>query len=64
MDELKRNGSGYHDPTAETAMRRYEVEHKRHEDLLEHIFYMCRMAGFSIENRIILRDKRTGKIWR
>ncbi len=64
MDELKRNGSGYVDPTAEQAIKQTDWEAKRHSDLLHHIFYICHTAGFTIEGRIALKDKRTGKVWR
>ena len=28
------------------------------------IFYLCELAGFKIEGRIILVDKESGKVWR
>lgn len=27
-------------------------------------FYLCELAGFEIEGRIILVDKRNGRVWR
>lgn len=27
-------------------------------------FDMCELAGFHLEERIVLRDEQTGKIWR
>ena len=64
MDGLIRNGSGCVDPTAADAIRNVEKENERQHELLMHIFYMCNLAGFSVEGRIVLRDKRTGRIWR
>ena len=32
--------------------------------LLNIIFEICDLAGFSVENRIVLRDKKTGKVWK
>lgn len=64
MNDLKYNGSGCIDPTAEQAIRRADAEKKRHGDLLMHIFYVCNLAGFSVEGRIALKDKRTGKVWK
>lgn len=64
MNNLKINASGCVDPTAEKAIKKVDNEKKRHEDLLKHIYYVCNLAGYSIENRIILQDKKTKRIWR
>lgn len=39
-------------------------EEARYKRLIATIFYICENAGFHIENRIELRDRKTGKIWR
>ena len=36
----------------------------RFHDLLESIFSICERSGFHLEDRIVVKDKRTGKIWR
>ena len=41
-----------------------EFEDTRHKRLLKSIFVLCDLAGFKIENRVVLRDKKTGKVWR
>lgn len=64
MTELKRNDSGYLDPTAEKALRKIDKDNEKHEELLKHIFYVCNLAGFQIEGRIVLRDRKTGRVWR
>lgn len=64
MDELKRNGSGYYDPTAYKAITNVENEGDRFYKLLDTIFNMCDLAGFHLEGRIVLKDKETGKVWR
>lgn len=67
MDELKRNGSGYYDPTAYKAITNIEKEPsdaERFRKLLNAIFVVCDLAGFHVEGRITLRDKKTGKVWR
>ena len=46
--ELSRNGSGYYDPTAYKAMKRVEADEKR----------------YGKEGRIVLTDKKTGKVWK
>lgn len=61
------NGEGYYDPTAYYGMRnvdRKNKERERFHDLLNSIFYLCESAGFEIENRIVLVDKKTGRVWR
>lgn len=64
MDDLKRNGSGYIDHTAESAIRKADKDRERLEKLLDHIFYICGLAGFHVEERLVLRDHKTGKVWR
>lgn len=63
----KYNASGYLDLTAYEAERNIERERKerdRLEKLLSAIFTISDLAGFHVEGRIVLRDKKTGKIWR
>lgn len=69
--ELSRNGSGYYDQTAYKAMKRVEADEKRYGrdyerfyNLLNTIFYICELAGFHVEGRIVLTDKKTGKVWK
>lgn len=58
--ELSRNGSGYFDPTAYKAMKRVEADerkygrdYERFYNLLNTIFYICNLAGFHVEGRIV-----------
>lgn len=37
---------------------------ERFKKLLSTIFYICDLAGFHIEGRLEIRDKKTGKVWR
>lgn len=63
----RRNSSGYMDPTAYEAIRNVEREADseiRFKKLLSTIFYICDLAGFHIEGRLEIRDKKTGKVWR
>lgn len=62
--DLRKNASGCVDPTAYEAMRNLDNEEDRFHKLLHTIFYICELAGFEIEGRIVLTDKRTGRIWR
>lgn len=63
----RRNASGYMDLTAFEAIRNVDREaeaEKRYKKLLSTIFYICDLAGFHIEGRLTIRDKKSGKIWR
>jgi hypothetical protein len=71
--ELKKNSKGYPDPTAYEAIKKVEKSEKelarkqedeRFHKLLNNIFSMCELAGFKLEGRIILKDIKTGRVWR
>lgn len=61
---LNKNGSGCNDPVAGTAIRKVDAERERLTKLLDTIFAVCDIAGFHVEGRIELLDKRTGKVWK
>ena len=61
---MKTNGEGYSDPTAYAAIKNLHKDEKRVSDLIHIIKELCDMQGFSVEERIVLRDNKTGKIWR
>lgn len=63
-NDLKRNASGYIDPTAYEAITNIESENERFKKLLNSIFNICDLADFEIMGRIVLVDKRSGKVWR
>lgn len=63
MKNEKYNASGCKDLTAYKAIENVESE-RRFKKLLAQIFRLCEKAGFHVEGRIVLRDKKTGKIWR
>lgn len=64
MDELKRNGSGYYDPTAWKAIKNVSETNKKVSTVIKTLQSVAHLAGFHIEGRIVLRDKETGEIWR
>ena len=64
FDDLRKNSEGYSDPTAYEAMKNLDRDDERFHKLLHTIFDMCELAGFHLEERIVLRDEQTGKIWR
>jgi hypothetical protein len=62
--DLRKNAEEYSDPTAYEAIKNIDKEDERFHKLLHTIFYICNVAGFEIEGRIVLVDKKTGRIWR
>lgn len=60
----KRNGEGYSDPTACEAIKNIEGDNVRLQKLLTAIFSICDCAGFHVEERIVLKDMKTGKVYR
>ena len=63
-DNPRKYSEGYYDPTAFEALRNINKEDERFHKLLHMIFYLCELAGFDIEGRIVLIDKKTGRVWR
>lgn len=63
-NDIRKNGSGYYDPTAYQAIRNIDADDERFHKLLDTIFAICELSDFHIEERIVIKDKRTGKIWR
>lgn len=62
--DIRKNASGYPDPTAYEVMKKEEMEYKRFQKLLSTLFYICENAGFHIEERLVIKDIRTGRIWK
>lgn len=70
-DDLRRNAEGYSDPTAQKAIENIESTEAysdeniaRFHRLLDAIFSICELSVFHIEGRIVIKDQKTGKIWR
>lgn len=65
--DIRKNAEGYSDPTAYEALKKIDKEKEEDErfhKLLHTLFYICELADFQIEGRIVLTDKRTGRTWR
>lgn len=62
--DLQRNGSGYPDPVAYEAIARADRDQARFEKFLSTIFSIAELSGFHIDERIVVSDKRTGRVWR
>lgn len=63
-NDVKYNGSGYYDPTAYEAIMTLEEEEAAKNRLIKTIRYICELAGFEIENRIILHNTKTDRYWK
>lgn len=67
-NDIRKNGSGYSDPTAYRAIKNVTTptieESDRFHNLLDTLFYITELAGFEIEGRITLKDTMTGRVWR
>lgn len=58
-NDCRRNAEGYSDPTAYEALKNMEQEEERFHKLLDTIFALCELSDFHIEERIVIKDKRT-----
>lgn len=63
-ERMDRNSEGYHDPTPHYSLKKEQLDEERFKRLMATIFYICENAGFHIEERIVIRDVRTGKVYR
>ena len=65
-NDIRRNGSGYYDPTAYNAIKNITntEDSERFYKLLDTIFSICELSDFHLESRLVVKDKRTGKVWR
>ena len=63
-ENSRKNHEGYSDPTAYEAIKNMEVDDERFHKLLNTIFTICELSGFHLEERIVLKDTQTGKVWR
>lgn len=64
--ELRKNAEGYSDPTACEGIKKadYDAEYQRFRKVLGCILRVCELAGYELQEHIVLKDKKSGKIWR
>lgn len=62
--KLMRNQFGYPDPTGYKAVKNMYESDKKLTELIDNIYNLCNKYGFYIEERIVLRDKNTGRVYR
>ena len=63
MDYM-RNHEGYKDPTAGVAMKNIDRDYERFKLLVDTLHKVCKLAGFHIEEKVVLKDLKTGRVWR
>lgn len=68
-DNIYKNMSGYNDPTARAAIQHtdHEIdkgERGRVNEVLSVMRLVASVAGFEVEGRIVLKDKKTCRVWR
>ena len=65
-DNPKKNAEGYLDTTPHKAVKNMEhqKEINRVHKLVHTIVYICNLAGFDVVERIVLKDRKTGKVWK
>lgn len=63
-NDLKRNGAGYSDPTAFEAIKNISEKEKKISQTVRIIKLIADLAGYEVIERIVLKDKKSGEIWR
>lgn len=65
MDDMKRNGSGYIDPTAYQAIKNEDKSRRiLAKKCILTIQNVAHLAGFDIDGRIRLKDHKSGEIYK
>jgi hypothetical protein len=71
IDNPKKNSEGYADPTAYYGTKpivRQERQDKQienaHRQLINSFLSLASLAGFEVEGRIVLRHRKTGRIFK
>lgn len=65
--DVKKNASGCEDPTAYEAIKKIERENREYEryrKFIGCILRICELSGYRLEERLVVKDLRTGKTWR
>lgn len=64
---LHKNSEGYIDPTAYAALKSIindEKSEKKAAYLISVVKFIAKESGFEILNRVVLKDKKTGRIYK
>lgn len=64
MDRYWENGSGYYDPTATEVIENESKRNKEIHDTIQEIKNILKNKDLILIERIVIKDKRTKKIYR
>ena len=62
--ELRKNASGCSDPTAYQAMKNIDDEEEAFKKLFRTLRYICNVAGFEFEGRVVIRLKESRRVYK
>lgn len=63
-NDPRKNASGCSDPTAYQAMKNIDDEEEAFKKLFRTLRYICNVAGFEFDGRIVIRNKESGRVWK
>lgn len=63
-DDMRRNGSGYSDPTAYEAYKNIRNKDYEAHKVIKTLQNVAHLAGFEIVGRVTIRDVRTGETYK
>lgn len=58
------NAEGYPDPTADKAIRRADKAPEKVSELIRTIKAVAALAGYEITNRVQMKNRKTGRIYK
>lgn len=58
----RKNAEGYSDPTAYEAIKRVDAEAERFYKATDMMYEIAELYGFYVEEPVVLRDKRSGRL--
>lgn len=63
-----KNSEGYADPTAYNGLRNIVREEEQQQKEVSQLIYLmkdlARICGYEVMGRIVVKDTKTGKVWR
>ena len=60
---MYKNKEGYPDPTAGRAVQRADRPPEDYKKTISMMLFTASCMGYHVEDRIVLRDNKTGRVW-
>ena len=60
----RKNASGCSDPTAYQAMKNIDDKEEAFKKLFRTLRYICNVAGFEFEGRVVIRHKESRRVYK